>query len=394
MSITETIELVTPEIPWGVAEAIASWRRIIYQTIGEKRPNFQRAAHELMRLADAQAEAFSRQVIVDALAGMAETAGMSPDDAQAMMHAGAVSQWDVPIGMSHGTVTAMDYADLLGTEFPPRKALLAPWLPSKGTAMVYGWRGLGKTFLVHASAWAIATGGGFLRWTTEQPRRVLVLDGEMPMAALQERFRAIEAGSALRPQPGYLRIAAADMCRDGLPDLADPKAQEFYADVLADADVVFVDNLSTLCPYLKENDAEDYAPFQAWVLRQRREGRSAVLVHHGGKSGSQRGSSKKEDILDTVICIRRPPDYSAEQGARFEIHFEKSRGFYGPDAEPFEAQLIGNQWRVAPIKSGDDDETLRALKSQGLSIREISDRTGVPRSTVHRKLNGSEETAE
>jgi AAA domain len=165
-----------------------------------------------MRLAEAQTEAFSRQVIVDALAEMAETAGVSPDDAQAMMHAGAVSQWDVPIGMSHGTVTATDYADLLGTEFPPRKALLAPWLPSKGTAMIYGWRGLGKTFLVHASAWAIATGGGFLRWTTEQPRRMLVLDGEMPMAALQERFRAIEAGSALRPQPGYLRIAAADRC--------------------------------------------------------------------------------------------------------------------------------------------------------------------------------------
>jgi hypothetical protein len=291
-------------------------------------------------------------------------------------------------------VTAMDYADLLGAEFPPRQTLLAPWLPSKGTAMIYGWRGLGKTFLTHSSAWAIATGGGFLRWQAKEPRRVLVLDGEMPMAALQERFRTIRTYSALQPEPGYLRIAAADMFRDGLPDLADPKAQEIYDDVVADADVIFVDNLSTITPYMKENDAEDYAPFQAWVLRQRREGRSVVLVHHGGKSGAQRGSSKKEDILDTVICIRRPPDHSAEQGARFEVHFEKSRGFYGPDAEPFEAQLIGNQWLVAPIKSGDDDETLRALKRQGLSIREISERTGVPRSTVHRKLNGGDDGAE
>jgi hypothetical protein len=29
--------------------------------------------------------------------------------------------------------------------------------------------------------------------------------------------------------------------------------------------------------------------------------------------------------LDTVIALRRPKDYSPEQGARFEIHFEKLR---------------------------------------------------------------------
>ena len=81
-----------------------------------------------------------------------------------------------------------------------------------------------------------------------------------------------------------------------------------------------------------------------------------------------------------------PPDYSADQGARFEIHFEKARGFHGPEAEPFEARLIGEQWSEAEIRSGDDDETLVTLHKSGLSVREISDRTGVPRSTVHRRL--------
>jgi hypothetical protein len=95
MSITETIELVTPEIPWGVAEAIASWRRTIDHTIGSKRLNFQRATLELTRLAKAQTDALSRQIIVDAISEMAEMAGVSPDDAQEMMHA-RLSQWDVP----------------------------------------------------------------------------------------------------------------------------------------------------------------------------------------------------------------------------------------------------------------------------------------------------------
>jgi IclR helix-turn-helix domain len=91
-------------------------------------------------------------------------------------------------------------------------------------------------------------------------------------------------------------------------------------------------------------------------------------------------------VLDTVIGLRRPPDYQAAQGARFEVHFEKTRGFYGPDAEPFEARLVGNQWQESAIKSADDISTLLALKASGMSIREISDRTGVPKTTVHRKL--------
>ena len=58
--------------------------------------------------------------------------------------------------------------------------------------------------------------------------------------------------SEVRPEPDYLKIAAADMFREGLPELSDRLAQGFYADVLADADLVAVDNLSTLCRSLQE----------------------------------------------------------------------------------------------------------------------------------------------
>jgi Winged helix-turn-helix DNA-binding len=156
--------------------------------------------------------------------------------------------------------------------------------------------------------------------------------------------------------------------------------------VIADADVIMVDNLSTLCRGLKENDADSWVPVQS----QRRAGKSVAFIHHGGKSGQQRGTSRKEDVLDTVISLRRPPDYSAEDGCRFELYFEKTRGFHGPDAEPFEARLIGNQWAISEIKSGDDMETLRALRKQGLSVRDIADRTGLSKSTVARRLGEDE----
>jgi len=214
----------------------------------------------------------------------------------------------------------------------------------------------------------------------------------MPAADLQARFKSVtDASRSELEDATYLKIAAADLIPDGLPDLSDPESQQFYDDVIADADLIIVDNLSTLCRGLKENDADSWVPVQSWALAQRRAGRSVVFIHHGGKSGQQRGSSRKEDVLDTVISLRRPPDYSAEQGCRFEMFFEKTRGFHGPEAEPFEARLIGNQWAITEIRSGDDLDTLKALRKQGLSIRDIADRTGLGKTTVARRLGEVDE---
>jgi putative DNA primase/helicase len=369
------------------------------------------AASEAARLV--QADALKRTQAADDLYDRAIGAGLilrhGEDAVQAYIsagfrtidldanHATVVPRYDVSndeldarTGAQQSTlprVSAIDLDRFLNMDLPPRATMLTPWLPVQGLAMIYAPRGTGKTRVAHGVCHAIATGSGFLRWTAPKAKRVLLLDGEMPAAVLQEMLHStVRASRCAMPDPTFFKIAAADLARDGLPDLATAAGQAFYREVIADADLAVIDNISTICRSLKENDADGWAPVQSWALSLRRAGKSALFIHHGGKSGAQRGTSRKEDVLDAVISLRRPPDYLPEQGARFEVHFEKSRGFYGADAEPFEAQLLGDQWAITPIKPGDDLDTLRALRRQGQSIRDIADRTGLSKSTVQRRL--------
>ena len=278
--------------------------------------------------------------------------------------------------------------ELLTRQFPPRVTILSPWLPQQGLAMVHGPRGLGKTHIGLNVAYAVASGGSFLGWQADTPRRVVYIDGEMPAGLLKARLATIVAKAEREaPRPDYFQLVASDLEPDGLPDLADPEAQRYFDGVIKDAEFIIIDNLSTLARGSKENDADGWGPVQDFLLRLRRAGKSVLVIHHSGKNGNQRGTSRKEDVLDTVIGLRRPPDYNQAQGARFEVHFEKARGFFGPDAESFEAQLLDDgTWHIKPIVVPDNDEDIRALAGQGLSVRNIASRTNKSKSAVDRIL--------
>jgi len=100
--------------------------------------------------------------------------------------------------------------DFLSRDLPPRKMLLAPWLPRQGLAMVHAYRGIGKTHLALAVAYAVATGGSFLGWRAPGPAGVLLLDGEMPGPALQERLASIVTNADIDPAAPF-RLMTPDM---------------------------------------------------------------------------------------------------------------------------------------------------------------------------------------
>jgi AAA domain len=80
------------------------------------------------------------------------------------------------------------FDDFLSLDIPPREMLLTPILPERSLAMLYAPRGVGKTLLGLSIGLAVASGARLLRWSAPAPRRVLYIDGEMPITSLQERI--------------------------------------------------------------------------------------------------------------------------------------------------------------------------------------------------------------
>lgn len=284
---------------------------------------------------------------------------------------------DRKIGVPREVLTPVGFSDFLSLDVPPREMLLDPILPERSLAMLYAPRGVGKTLLGLSIGLAVASGSQLLRWSAPKPRRVLYVDGEMPLASLQERLRAISIGlNATIPNDGF-RILAADNTENGI-SLGTDDGQRALEPLLDGVDLLILDNLSTLCTTGSESASDAWVPMQNWLLALRRKGIAVLLVHHAGTNGRQRGTSRREDALDTVIALRRPEDYSPEQGARFEVHFEKLRNrIDSKGAVAFEAQLEptdagdGIRW-IAHDRRPSILKQASELFGEGLSVRQVA----------------------
>jgi len=149
-----------------------------------------------------------------------------------------------------------------------------------------------------------------------------------------------------------------------------------------------LDNLSALCRYGRENEGEGWLPVQEWALALRRRGISVLFIHHAGKNFAQRGTSRREDLLDTVFTLKHPADYNPSEGLRCEVHFEKTRGMLGDAAKPFEVRMEEGAdrravWTMRELEDAKAQQAI-ALYSEGMSVRDVADELRISKSAAHR----------
>ena len=289
-------------------------------------------------------------------------------------------------------IVATDIDSFLSLDLPPRSCLMSPWLPSSGLTQVYAYRGVGKTFFALNVAYAVATGREFLGWKCSTPKRVLYIDGEMPASDMQTRLRSIKGSDVITSD--NFKLITPDLQDIVTPNLANYESQTEIESYTDEADLIVVDNISTLCRTGKENDSDNWTPVQRWALKMRAEGRSVLFVHHANKGGGQRGTSGREDVLDTVISLKKPAGSSPTEGANFEVHFEKNRGFTGNDAQVFNAKLVINDGKQSWVRESlTDSSYMRCIElaKTGATGAEIARELDINRSNVSRHLKKARE---
>ena len=271
--------------------------------------------------------------------------------------------------------------ELMRVPLPARATILDPILTTKSLALLYGPRGVGKTYVALGIAWAAATGASFLGWRARRPHRVLYVDGEMAAADMRERL------ASFGPAPPTLDLMLVDLQTGTQPDLATRDGQLRLMETWGRPELVVLDNLASLAGF-KSGDPDAWSTLQRFLVLQRQLGRAVLMVHHANKQGAQRGSSRREDVLDLVLALRRPDGYSPREGARMEIHFEKTRGLYGDAVEPIEARLetdgpegmgSGARWTWGPART-DKLTQLVALLKEGLNPNQAARALGISKS--------------
>jgi hypothetical protein len=255
--------------------------------------------------------------------------------------------------------------------------------------MVYGPTGVGKTMFLMGLGLSLATAQSFLTWRApETAVPVLYIDGEMSLTELQERLEQLAGPDP----PPALTFLPSELVYERVGHdltLTEPADRDEIDAMVAayGIKVLMLDNVGTLFPGLDESSKKDWEPINAWLLRLRHRGLTVLIGHHAGKNGLQRGTSGRGDNLNTILALTTPPDYKAEQGCRFYLHFEKSRGIKGAAVTALDVRLeeVGARLvlTAAPLEATRTDQ-VKAMLAEGIPVKVIAEELQIHLSYAYR----------
>ena len=254
--------------------------------------------------------------------------GATPESDQAN---GAPTKEEIFEALKKGALKGAAFRKM---KIKPRKRLLGDWFREGDTGFIFSRRGVGKTWNAWAIARALALGESLGPWEEgEEAVPVCYLDGEMPAELMQQR--EVSFGDECE----NLTLINHEVLfeRTGLVlNLRLPEVQEAIKQFCIDTaqKVLVVDNLSTLVSGVKENESDAWELLLSWLLDLRRRKIAVILVHHAGRSGEMRGTSRREDSVFWILKLEENLDYT-DKGCSFFQSFDKNRNSPGSHNEHY-----------------------------------------------------------
>jgi hypothetical protein len=222
--------------------------------------------------------------------------------------------------LNAAVVTSSELHDL---ELIPRKKLLGDWFCEGDLGFIFASRGVGKTWLALAIAQTLSTGGKLGEWEAHASVKVLYIDGEMPPDLMRSRCEGLDASNDNLQSLNHeiLFDRTGKVLNITNREIQDAITQRCLTSAVK---VLILDNLSTLASGMRENEADSWELVNNWLLDLRRRKIAVVIVHHAGRSGEMRGTSKREDNVFWIIALDdAKKDADDKRGARFISRFTK-----------------------------------------------------------------------
>lgn len=300
-------------------------------------------------------------------------------------------------GDNRSKLVAVGIHDFIFMKLEPLDYVIEPLLTIKGRGMIFATRGAGKTFVALYIAYCIAKGiENCFVWRIPKKRRVVYVDGEMDAETLQQRMIDIVklAGGGDPPGNDELKLVTRDLQKDVRPKVNTKAGRDQIEAHLEPGMVLFLDNISSLSPSSDEQETEEWALMEDWFGDLCWRGITVLFVHHAGKGGDQRGTSKREDLLQFVLKMHIPSDHHVDESLRAEMYLTKLRGkcekaIYG---QPFELRLGADEhgdpaWQIRQLRDL-LRERARQMLADGMRPADVVLETGLSRWAVARIARG------
>jgi len=263
-------------------------------------------------------------------------------------------------------------AALLATTMPTRDHLLSPWLREQESCLVWAAAGVGKTMFTLSLALAIAGGGRLMGWSSPRARRVLLIDGEMPLDDLQERLKMLAGtidGIDLAAAGANLSIIArhGQHANTHFPDFGDEGQHDANLALIQRyrPDVVILDNLSTLATVADENSTAEVQKVVKFLARLKQAKVGCVVVHHANKGGQHfRGNTMLATTFEVIIGLKQDRSRAALDTSgttRFALEWTKFRGRRDASVGDRSVHLGVSDGKPAWVSERQEDELLEAL---------------------------------
>lgn len=239
--------------------------------------------------------------------------------------------------LDESVVTSSELHDL---ELTVRGKLLGDWFCEGDLGFIFAFRGVGKTWLALAIAQTLSDGGKLGDWQAHKTVKVLYIDGEMPPDLMRVRCKGLQASNA------NLEFLNHEILfdRSGKTlNITNPEVQRAITTrcVNSHAKVLILDNLSTLASGMKENESDSWELVNNWLLDLRRRRIAVIVVHHAGRSGEMRGTSRREDNVFWIIALDDSrKDAEDKRGARFLSRFTKQSRNTQEEVPAFEWHFV------------------------------------------------------